>query len=276
MVPVLATRLAGSSDLYQHDGRAPYHSINFVTSHDGFTLADLVSYAQKHNDGNGEYNGDGCNNNLSDNHGVEGVTDDPVILELRSRQVRNLATLLILAHGVPMLLAGDEMGRTQGGNNNAWCQDNQISWIDWGLLEKQNDLFNFFRNLIALRQRYALLRPRHFEGEESGKRRLTWHGPRLHEPDWSEESQSLGMHLQGQTDEAEIYLVAHAGQVAREFELPPLRGTACWQRFIDTSLPGDEASCAPGSECLPERQDSYLVGPQSVVVLVSSRSCAVH
>ena len=176
MVPVLATRLAGSADLYQEGGRAPYHSINFITSHDGFTLSDLVSYATKHNEANGEFNADGDNHNLSDNHGVEGPTDDPDILALREQQVRNFATLLILAHGVPMLLAGDEMGRSQGGNNNAWCQDNEVSWLNWDNLEDNRDRFRFFRNLIAFRQKHPLLRPQHFEGEESGERRLTWHG----------------------------------------------------------------------------------------------------
>ncbi len=131
MVATLATRLAGSSDLYQSGGRAPFHSINFVTSHDGFTLADLVSYAEKHNEANGEYNCDGDNTNHSANYGVEGDTADPAVPALRDRQVRNFAALLLLAHGVPMIRAGDEMGRSQGGNNNTWCQDNAISWIDW-------------------------------------------------------------------------------------------------------------------------------------------------
>jgi glycogen operon protein len=269
LVAVLATRLAGSSDLYQDDGRAPFHSINFVTSHDGFTLADLVSYEQKHNEANGEYNSDGCNGSNSANHGVEGETDDPAILELRERQIRNLAALLILAHGVPMILAGDEMGRNQGGNNNAWCQDNPVSWVDWNELKNHDDLFRFFQHMIALRQRHALLRPRHFEGEESGERQLTWHGTRLHAPDWSEASQSLGMHLQGQADEAEIYLIAHAGEDELEFELPPLDGQLRWRRSVDTSLSGDPASCMPGSEVELEQQGRYPVGSRSVVVLVS-------
>ncbi len=270
MVATLATRLAGSSDLYQSGGRAPFHSINFVTSHDGFTLADLVSYAKKHNEANGEFNSDGDNTNHSANYGVEGDTADPDVLALRARQVRNFAALLLLAHGVPMILAGDEMGRSQGGNNNTWCQDNAISWIDWQSLEKQAELFRFFRHLIAFRQRYAVLRPRQFEGEENGERRLTWHGTRLDLPDWSEASQSLGMYLQGQAEESHIYLVAHAGREAQSFELPPLSEGLCWRRFVDTSRQGDAASCEPGSEADIERQDHYPVGPQSVVVLVSS------
>lgn len=268
MVPVLATRLAGSSDLYQEGGRAPYHSINFVTSHDGFTLADLVSYAEKHNEANGEFNADGDNHNLSANYGVEGPSQDPAICALRDKQVRNFAALLILAHGVPMLLAGDEMGRSQKGNNNAWCQDNPLSWIDWDDLENHRELYNYFRHLIAFRQQHALLRPRHFECEESGGRCLTWHGFRLHQPNWSESSQSLAMHLQGTADEAEIYLIAHAAAKAADFELPAPEKGRPWRRFIDTSFEKGAASCSPGEEPVLRGQKSYRVAGQSVVVLV--------
>jgi glycogen operon protein len=268
MVPELATRLAGSSDLYQDDGRFPYHSINFVTSHDGFTLADLVSYKTKHNEANGEYNADGDNHNFSDNHGIEGPTDDLSIRVLREQQMRNFATLLILAHGVPMLLSGDEMGRSQGGNNNAWCQDNAISWIDWSDLERNRDLFRFFCNLIAFRQYHALLRPRHFEGEESGERRLTWHGRELNRPDWSKSSRSLGMHLQGQPDETEIYLIANAAVETVVFALPEAEPRGPWRRFIDTALNAEQASCAPGTEQPLAEQSSYQVQSRSVVVLV--------
>ncbi len=268
MVPVLATRLSGSSDLYQDDGRAPYHSINFVTSHDGFTLADLVSYKTKHNQANREHNGDGDDHNFSANHGVEGPCDDPVIRRLREQQIRNFATLLILAHGVPMLLAGDEMGRSQGGNNNVWCQDNDISWLDWSDLERNCDQFSFFCNLIAFRQQHALLRPRHFEGEESGERRLSWHGLELNRPDWSKTSHSLGIHLQGQPDEAEIYLIAHASDDDADFGLPTSGCSRPWRRFIDSALPGKEASFVPGQEPVLESQHHYRVQGHSVVVLV--------
>ncbi len=268
MVPVLATRLAGSSDLYQEDGRAPYHSINFVTSHDGFTLADLVSYEQKHNEANGEYNADGDNHNCSANHGIEGATSDPTICALRERQVRNFATLLILAHGVPMLLAGDEMGRSQGGNNNAWCQDNAIGWLDWTDLAEHRELFSFVRNLIAFRQQHPLLRPRHFEGEENGERRLTWHGCDLQQPDWSAASQALAMHLQGRPEEAEIYLVANAALKSATFALPGPEPRGPWRRVVDTTQEAGQASCAT-EEALPlSRQNSYLVQGRSVVVLV--------
>ncbi len=268
MVPVLATRLAGSSDLYQNDGRAPYHSINFVTSHDGFTLADLVSYSVKHNEANGEYGADGDNHNLSANHGVEGPSEDPAICALRKQQVRNFATLLILAHGVPMLLAGDEMGRSQQGNNNVWCQDNALGWIDWGDLESNPELFTFFRHLIAFRRHHALLRPRHFEGEESGERCLSWHGFKLRQPDWSEQSQSLAMYLQGAPDEAEIYLIVHAATEPADFALPVSGKDSSWRRFVDTSLQAGEPSCPPGKEAAIENQKRYRVAGRSVVVLV--------
>jgi len=266
MVATLATRLAGSSDLYQEGGRAPYHSINFITSHDGYTLADLVSYEHKHNEANGEFNADGDSHNLSCNHGCEGPTDDPQRAALRQQQMRNFLTLLILAHGVPMLLAGDEMGRSQGGNNNAWCQDNTVSWLDWDNLDSNRELFELTTRLIALRQRHSLLRPRHFEGEESGERRLTWHGQQLHQPDWSARSHSLGMHLQGQAGEAEIYLIAHAGKTPATFALPDVTNRAPWQLFVDTARPG--ASPRDATAFLGNQKD-YAVERYSVVVLVS-------
>ena len=268
MVPVLATRLSGSSDLYQDDGRAPHHSINFVTSHDGFTLADLVSYKTKHNEVNGEYNADGDNNNFSANHGVEGPSGDPAICALRERQLRNFASLLILAHGVPMLLAGDEMGRSQNGNNNSWCQDNDMGWLNWVDLEQNHELYQFFCHLIAFRQQHALLRPRHFEGEENGDRQLAWHGTRLGQVDWSDNSHSLGMHLQGHSDEAEIYLITHAAEDDVDFSLPTSEKQAPWRRFVDTALLSGQSSCVPGEEPEVVDQQSYRVQGRSVVVLV--------
>ena len=268
MVSILATRLAGSSDLYQNDGRAPYHSINFVTSHDGFTLADLVRYADKHNEANGEYSADGDNHNLSDNYGVEGPSEDPAIESLRARQVRNFATLLILAHGVPMLLGGDEIGRSQGGNNNAWCQDNAISWLDWNKLSDNRGLYRFFRRLIAFRQHHALLRPRFFEGEENTGRRLTWHGFQSDSPDWSETSHSLAMHLQGHQEDAEIYLIVHAAIDGAKFQLPEPVSAKPWRRFVDTSLLEDDASWCHGEEKRLENQNYYYSSGRSVTVLV--------
>src|SRR5207244_7262266 len=175
----LATRMCGSADLYQSSGRLPTHSINFITCHDGFTLNDLVSYEQKHNLANGENNRDGSDANYSWNCGVEGPTDDQRILRLRRRQAKNLIATLLLSQGVPMLLAGDEFLRTQQGNNNAYCQDNAVSWIDWTLAETNADFLRFVRGMIALRKRHPALRRRGFfrgVGPEGEPADVEWHG----------------------------------------------------------------------------------------------------
>src|SRR5947199_7310209 len=158
----LATRLCGSADLYQASGRLPRHSVNFLTCHDGFTLWDLVSYNQKHNEANGESSRDGSDFNFSWNCGVEGPTDNPEVLGLRRRQAKNMLTTLLLSQGVPMLTAGDEFLRTQGGNNNAWCQDNEVSWVDWSLTGRNAEFLRFTRKLIALRKQHPALRRREF------------------------------------------------------------------------------------------------------------------
>ena len=174
MISALATRICGSDDLYH--GRGPLHSINFITCHDGFTLLDLVSYNQKHNEANGEGNRDGSNDNQSWNCGVEGPTDDPKVLALRRRQARNLMATLLISQGVPMILGGDEFLRTQGGNNNAWCQDNATSWVDWSLAEKNADFLRFVRQLIALRKRHHVLRRRTFFHGGGNTPDIVWHG----------------------------------------------------------------------------------------------------
>ena len=186
-----AQRLTGSSDLYQDDGRHPFASINFITAHDGFPLADLVSYNEKHNEANKEDNRDGTDDNRSWNCGAEGPTDDPEILTLRARQQRNFLATLLLSQGTPMLLGGDEFGRTQGGNNNGWCQDSEISWFDWTLLETNADLLEFTRKLIALRRAHAVFRRRQFlfgrEVEGSGLPDAAWFradGERMRDEDW--------------------------------------------------------------------------------------------
>ena len=173
----LATRLAGSADLFQDAGRAPYHGVNFVTSHDGFTLADLVAYNDKHNEANGESGNGGVDDNLSWNCGAEGPTDDPAVNRLRRRQVRNATALLMVSQGVPMLLAGDERGRTQRGNNNAYSQDNELSWIDWRDDAERRSLYRFFRLLIDFRKRHPNLRRRDVRrGGRGGWPAIWWHG----------------------------------------------------------------------------------------------------
>lgn len=240
---VLATRLAGSSDLFQPSGRHPYHSINFVTAHDGFTLADLVAYNRKHNLANAEQNSDGLDENFSWNCGVEGPTTDVSVLALRQRQRRNFLTLLMLSRGTPMLLAGDEMGRTQAGNNNAYCQDNDVSWIDWHLLERNRELFRFTRMLIALRRAHPVLRGRDFLSGRGTPSEPTpdvvWHGPQLHQPDWSATSCALAMQLSGAHGtprDCDFYLAVSNAVDDQCFEIPPLPGGRQWVRLIDTSL----------------------------------------
>jgi len=264
MASVLATRLAGSADLYQCSGREPFHSINFVTCHDGFTLADLVSFNGKHNWSNGEQNADGGNDNWSWNCGVEGPGGAEVA-ELRLRQVKNLAALLLLSHGTPMILAGDEFGRTQAGNNNAYCQDNQANWMDWRLLGANADLFRFFRKLIALRRSLPLLRREAFmpvDGQTHTA--IEWHGVEQNCPDWSEASRLVACH-QFETGIAgpaqHLYIIANAHWESYDCALP----SGVWRRMIDTSLPAPHDIAEFG----PPVDGRYHVEPRSVVVLAS-------
>jgi isoamylase len=188
----LATRLAGSADLYEHNGGSPLKSINFITAHDGFTLADLVAYDRKRNEANCEHNNDGENHNLSCNFGIEGPSDDPAIQARRLRQQKNLLATLFLSRGTPMLTAGDEFGRTQQGNNNAYCQDNEISWIDWSLVETNRELFEFTKALISLRKKHPELHAGVFHTENT----VEWIGPDGNEPDWQHD-RAIGMHIKG-------------------------------------------------------------------------------
>lgn len=220
LVPALAERLKGSPDLYARSGRQAQHSINFVTCHDGFTLADLVSYNWKHNEANGEDNRDGADENYSWNCGVEGPTEDPEILALRRKQMKNFLTLLFASGGVPMMLAGDEFGRTQHGNNNAYCQDNETGWVDWRLKEKNGDLLDFVRRLIGFRRGHELFA--HIDWHAVGGEEQTeihFHGVRLWQPDWSHDSRSLAMEARWRGER--IVLIANAYWEPLEFELPP-------------------------------------------------------
>jgi isoamylase len=250
----VAYRLTGSPDLYQHDGKRPYASINFVTSHDGFTLIDLVSYNEKHNEANGEKNHDGDNNNLSWNHGVEGPTEDPKINALRERQRRNFLTTLLISQGVPMLLGGDEFGRTQNGNNNAYCQDNELSWFHWEKQdERQNALREFTRRLIQLRHQHPVFRrPKFFQGRRirgSEIKDVMWFNPggnEMSEKDWSLPlARCLGMLLSGDTidvlsfqgepirDDTFLFLMnAHYETIP--FLLPGQENIE-WQLLLDTA-----------------------------------------
>jgi isoamylase len=271
MVPKLATRLSGSSDLYQDDGREPYHSVNFITCHDGFTLNDLVSYNAKHNQQNGENNRDGSEFNLSWNCGSEGETDNKKVNVLRERQIRNFAAILLLSQGVPMLLGGDEFRRTQKGNNNAYCQDNEISWFDWTLREKNSDLFRFFKLLIQFRKNHPNLRRTHFEvRDNNGVPEMSWHGLKLNAPDWSDESSTLAVHYSKNPEykDIDIFIMLNSGKKGRIFELPQLPAGKEWFRVMDTSLSSPDDICGPGQEIKCVKQSGYRVAENSTVMLI--------
>ena len=250
----LGYRITGSSDLYQDDGRRPYSSINFITAHDGYTLRDLVSYNQKHNLSNGENNGDGSSHENSWNHGVEGETGDAKINTLRSRQVRNFLAMLFLSQGTPMLVAGDEMGRTQRGNNNAYCQDNEISWVDWNLNPEQEKLLEFTKQAIHTRMRHPSLHRTHFfKGRPirgSLVSDLIWLRPDggiMTDTDWANPvTRTLGIFLSGngiddvddegnQLEDDHLLLLLNASELDLEFTLPNFGGLLPWELELDTS-----------------------------------------
>lgn len=247
MTPSLATRLAGSSDLYQPGGRQPYHSINFITSHDGFPLNDLVSYREKHNEANGEHNRDGDNHNLSDNYGVEGPTRRPEIESLRLRQIKNMLATLLLSQGVPMLLSGDECRRTQQGNNNAYCQDNAISWFDWKLVQKHKDLLRYVQALIAFRRAQPAVRRADFPNGEPPRPgalpEVMWFGPDGKPKDWKADCPSLVCFFAAppfdprRPPPRHVLLMLHAGGEPREFTIPTLAQPIDWRVFVDTRRP---------------------------------------
>jgi len=271
MTSALATRLLGSPDLYLTSAREPYHSINFVTCHDGFTLADLVSYNEKHNLANGENNKDGADANYSWNCGVEGQTENAAINELRLRQRKNLAAILLVSHGVPMFLSGDEIGRTQQGNNNAYCQDNEISWVDWRMPESNGGLLRYFQLMIAFRKRCPLLRRESFQLHGEGGFHITWHGVKRMRPDWSDASRTVAMQLtqlrkNGQRDD--LHFIANAYWEELEFELPQI-GEREWFRLADTALPSPEDIAEEHQEFPLLSQEGYRVQPRSVVIFIS-------
>ena len=262
-----ASRLCGSADIYEHSGKAPVHSINFVTCHDGFTLNDLVSYETKHNTANGEDSRDGCNNNHGCNYGVEGETDDTAIKILRERQMKNLLISLFMARGVPMLLGGDEFRRTQHGNNNAYCQDNEISWFDWTLVERNAEFVRFVRELIALRRRFPVLSSARFYRPDE----IEWFNADGHEPDWGLDL-PLGGLIHSQGDGQRLCLLANPTEGAKVFKIPEPPKNRRWRRLIDT------ANLAPHDISRPEEavpvlsEGGVLVRERSFVVLLAGGS----
>ncbi|MCO2687994.1 glycogen debranching protein GlgX [Pseudomonas aeruginosa] len=277
MLPELARRLTASGDLYDQRGRRPYASVNFVTAHDGFTLRDVVSYDHKHNEANGENNADGSDHNLSWNHGCEGPTDDPEIRALRLRQMRNLLSTLLLSQGTPMLVAGDEFSRTQQGNNNVYCQGNELGWIDWRLDDEGRSLLAFTQRLLALRQRYPILRRGRFlvgeYNEALGVKDVTWLAPggeEMTEEHWHDEhARCLGVLLDGRAqptgilrsgEDATLLLILNAYHDAVSFRLPEVAEGSGWTCLLDTQRPED-----PLGERYPFASE-FLVGGRSFLL----------
>ena len=270
LVGEVATRLSGSADLYAEGGRCPTNSINFITCHDGFTLYDLVSYNGKHNAANGDDNRDGTNDNLSWNCGAEGDTDDASVLALRIRQAKNLMTLLMLSRGVPMLLAGDEVLRSQRGNNNAYCQDNELSWFDWGLVE-HNNMLRYTRELIALRRRHpSLTANRFFTGAVVAGRNLpdiAWHGIQLNEPLWHDyQCRVLACTIAGQEeDEADLHVIMNMSEQMLDAPLPFIQGRK-WHIALDTALDSPQDISVPDVQ-IYYAGACYFSQPRSIAVL---------
>ena len=267
----VASRIGGSSDIYESNGHLPINSINFITCHDGFTLNDLVSYNEKHNWANGESNRDGIDNNLSWNSGVEGETDRPEIEEFRLRQLKNFVAILLLSQGVPLILAGDEVRRTQKGNNNPYCQDNEISWFDWDLTGRNRELLGFFRQMIAFRKRHPILhRSRFFTGNlnSRGLPDVVWHGCALNSPGWYDPNcRVLAFTLGGFDGDADMHVILNMEVSGLDFAIPPVEGRQ-WYKAIDTSEPSPKDFAEPGKEAIVSG-DACSVRGHSVVVLIS-------
>ncbi len=277
MVGALATRISGSSDLYLDDGRTPCHSINFITSHDGFTLNDLVSYKYKHNLANGEDNRDGDDRNHSDNLGAEGESTDPNIEGRRIRRIKNFMATLMLSQGVPMFVAGDEFRRTQQGNNNAYAQDNEISWIDWTFKETHKEVFNFTKKVIAFRKQHPIFyRPHFFIGKMGDKLDIQWFSASGGEADWSENSHTLMCLLHGDQEfigenkaDNDALLLFNNAPYSVYFQLPPAPNGKIWKLAIDTGHPAPFDIRSAHDELVLSSQESYKMHAEALTVLLS-------
>lgn len=265
LVSSLSSYISGSPNIYTQSGRDPHRSINFITAHDGFTLNDLVSYNEKHNEANGEANRDGANANFSWNCGIEGPSTDPAVEALRERQIRNLLTILMTSQGTPMLVMGDEVRRTQLGNNNAYCQDNAISWFDWSLVEQHAGLLRFVQELLAFHQEHQVFRARQFWTEPGGPE-ISWHGVHLGQPDWSHYSHSLAYELTYPAADEHLHVMLNAFWEPLCFDMLYAPQGKHWLRIVDTSLPAPHDIQREGVP-LNQPQRSYLVQPRSAVIL---------
>ncbi len=266
-IKALAARILASPDIYSRSDTDINRSVNFITCHDGFTLNDLVAYNRKHNLDNKEENCDGANDNFSWNCGVEGATENPEIEQLRSQQIKNFLIILLISQGTPMLQMGDEVRRTQLGNNNAYCQDNNLSWFDWNLVNKNEGLLRFVKKLIHFIQGLAIFRQENFleVAYASSEPHLIWHGTYLGQPDWGEESHSLAFSLCYPAKGEHLHIVLNAYWESLSFELPPLKSGSYWHRIIDTAIPSPEDFL---EIALKINQESYQVAGRSAVVFM--------
>ncbi|PKL08427.1 MAG: glycogen debranching enzyme GlgX, partial [Spirochaetae bacterium HGW-Spirochaetae-7] len=279
-VAALATRLTGSSDLYLRDGRKPFHSINYLTSHDGFTLRDLVSYNGKHNERNGEHGLDGHDSNFSYNNGHEGPSSDPTIERLRERQQKNFIATLLLSIGTPMMLGGDEFGRSQHGNNNAYCQDNETSWFDWTLPLKHHELHRFTKGLISLRLKHpAFRRPEFFTGNDANFNALpdiAWFAPDGTPPTWADMSSAISARLDGSKadivadrDDNDFFIMLNATDDAVDFVVCPPQTGWTWHVAVDTSRPSPEDLPEHGAEPAIDHAAPYRLESKSLALLLA-------
>jgi glycogen operon protein len=267
MLGLFASRICGSADLYTNSGKGPEGSINFVTCHDGFTLNDLVSYRYKHNEANGENNHDGTDASFSENCGAEGESTDRAVETLRKRQIKNFLLTLLISRGVPMLLGGDEFRRTQGGNNNAYCQDNETSWVDWTSLQRHREIFDFTRGMIAFRQAHPVLSREQFYTDAE----IQWFGSQGGIPDWADPQRKTLTCLIRENGNDSLCLMFNAGSEETDFRLPrPPRGYS-WRLAVDTFRPAHDNFIPPGEEPLLERSPTYRLEARSSAILLAEK-----
>jgi isoamylase len=270
MLGTFASRLCGSADIYAKSGKGPECSINFITCHDGFTLNDLVSFRHKHNAANGEGNRDGAEENFSDNYGVEGHTEERAVESVRKRQIKNFLLTLFVSRGVPMLLGGDEFRRTQGGNNNAYCQDNETSWYDWRYLQQHEEIFRFARDMMAIRRAHPVLTRERFYTDAE----ISWFNPSGEPPDWSDpHARQLACLIHGGVEDL-LYLMFNASPEPAAFQIPAAPEGVQWRIAVDTCLeaPGGSSVAGPGPFFDVSRP--YRMGPRSSALLIGTPSAA--
>ena len=268
MLGLFASRICGSADIYTKSGKGPESSINYVSCHDGFTLNDLVSYRDKHNEANGENNHDGTDANFSENYGAEGETKDAGIETVRKSQIKNFLLTLLISRGVPMLLGGDEFRRTQGGNNNAYCQDNETSWVDWTCLEQHSEIFGFTRGLIAFRRAHPILSREQFYTPAE----IHWFGPQGGLPNWADPKAKEFACLIQEDERRGLCLMFNAGGYAVDFGLPPAMPDTRWYLAVDTSREAPHDLSPAGEEPLWEDPRSYHLSPRSSAILLARRT----